>query len=195
MLLVAAVHTLVTDKQYIKSYLGVPFNFEDQSDHALFRHFISRIQVQQICHNMSVQSGTCCNKLAQKERKVAFGVEFIFTWGHEEMSLYGVMADSSQTRILGKLDGQFLHARWWLQCPILDAQTLLHFGQAKVWDEDDWDAARSICLLCFSFAALCLSASNSHLAFLTDERQLSQSEASCYHDRWLIPACTNCLFS
>ena len=40
---------------------------------------------------------------------------------------------------------------------------LLHFGQTKVWDEDGRDAARSFCLLHFSFAALCLSASNSQL--------------------------------
>ena len=50
-----------------------------------------------------------------------------------------------------------------------------------VWVEDDRDAARSFCLLRFSFAALCPSASNSQLAFLTDERQLSRSEASCFH--------------
>ena len=37
----------------------------------------------------------------------------------------------------------------------------------------------TFCLLRFSFASLCLSASNSQLAFLTDERQLSRSEASC----------------
>ena len=48
-----------------------------------------------------------------------------------------MMADSSQTRILGKVDGQFLH-------------TLMHFGQTMVWDEDDRDAARFFCLLRFS---------------------------------------------
>ena len=61
-----------------------------------------------------------------------------------------------------------------------------------VWDED---AAPSFCLLLFSFAASCLSASNSQLAFLTDECQLSQSEAFCWHDWWLTTACTSCLFS
>ena len=81
-----------------------------------------------------------------------------------------------------EVDDHFLHARWWLQSPILDAHTLLNFGQTKVWDKDDWDAARSFCLLRFSYAALCLSASNSQQAFLTDERQLSRSEASCCHD-------------
>lgn len=30
-----------------------------------------------------------------------------------------------------KVEGQFLHARWWLQSLILSAQTLLHFGWAK----------------------------------------------------------------
>ena len=88
---------------------------------------------------------------------------------HLRVRLIMMMAHSSQTRILGKVDGQFLH-------------TLMHFGQTMVWDEDDRDAARSFCLLCFSFAAFCLSASNLQLAFLTDERQLSRSEASCCHD-------------
>ena len=55
------------------------------------------------------------------------------------------MAPSSLTRIVGKVDGQFLHARWWLHGPILDAHSLPHFGQTKVWDEDDRDAARSFC--------------------------------------------------
>ena len=65
----------------------------------------------------------------------------------------------------------------------------------KVWDEDGRDAAPSFCLLLFSFAASCLSATNSQLAFLTDECQLSQSEAFCWHDWWLTTACTSCLFS
>ena len=42
------------------------------------------------------------------------------------------------------------------------------------------DAARSFLLLRFSFAALYLSASNSLLAILTDERQLYRSEACEY---------------
>ena len=35
------------------------------------------------------------------------------------------MADSSQTRIFVKVDGQFLNARKWQESPVLDAQTLL----------------------------------------------------------------------
>ena len=68
-------------------------------------------------------------------------------------------------------------------------------------DEDDWDATRSFCLLHFSVVASCLSASNLHLAFLTDGGQLSRNEASCCHDWWLIPDCGSssiiieCLFS
>ena len=77
-----------------------------------------------------------------------------------------MMAHSSQT-IFGKVDGQFLHARWWLEIPILDVHPLMHFGQMEVWDEDDRGATRSLCFLRFSFAALCFSASNSQLAFLT----------------------------
>ena len=34
---------------------------------------------------------------------------------------------------------------------ILDAQIPLHFGQMKVWDEDDRDDAQSFCLPCFFF--------------------------------------------
>ena len=84
------------------------------------------------------------------------------------------MAHSPQTRIVEKVDGQFLHARWWPLRSILDAHPLPHLGQTKVWDEDGRDAARSSCLLRFSFAALCHSASQ--LAFvLTDVRQLSRS--------------------
>ena len=43
-----------------------------------------------------------------------------------------VTDDASQTRIIRKVDGQFLHAHWWLKSPILIAHTLLHFGQTKV---------------------------------------------------------------
>ena len=57
----------------------------------------------------------------------------------------------------------FFHARWWLQRPILDARPLPHFGQTKVWDEDGRDAARSFCLLHFSFVASCLSDSELEL--------------------------------
>ena len=66
-----------------------------------------------------------------------------------------MIAHSSQTRTVGKTD-QFLHARWWLYKPILDAHPLTHFGQTKVWDEDGRDAAYSFSLLHFSFATLCL---------------------------------------
>ena len=93
-----------------------------------------------------------------------------------------MMAHSLQTRIVGKVDGQFLHACWWLWSLIPDAHTLLHFGQTKVWPEDNWDAAHSFHLLHLSFVASCLSASNLQMAFLTDEHQLSWSEACCGHE-------------
>ena len=48
-----------------------------------------------------------------------------------------MMVDSSQTRIFRKVDGQFLHARWWLQSPILVARTLLLLGQTKVYNVDN----------------------------------------------------------
>ena len=44
--------------------------------------------------------------------------------------------------------------------PILGAQNLVHFAQAKSWAEDDCVAARSFCLLRFSFCGfvpLCLT--------------------------------------
>ena len=72
------------------------------------------------------------------------------------------MANSSQTRIWGRLMVSSCMLVGGCRVLILDAQTLLPFGQAKVWAEDDWDAARSFCLLrlCFILAASCLSASN-----------------------------------
>ena len=100
-----------------------------------------------------------------------------------------MITDSSQTRMFGKVGGQFLHARWWLKSPILDAHTLPHFGQAKVWAEDDRDAARTFRLLRCSFVVSCLSASNLRLAFLTDERIPSRSEACCCHDTALSRLC------
>ena len=42
-----------------------------------------------------------------------------------------VTADSSQTWIFEKVDGQVWHARWWLLSSILDTQTLLHFGPGE----------------------------------------------------------------
>ena len=105
-----------------------------------------------------------------------------------------MIADSSQTRILRRLLGQSLHARWWLWSLFLDAHTLLRFGQTKVWAEDDWDAARSFWLRHLFFAALCLSASNLPLAFFIDERQLFRSKASCCRNGWLILECTSYLF-
>ena len=50
------------------------------------------------------------------------------------------------------------------------------------------DAACSFCLLHFSFAASCISASNLHLTFLTDEHQLSRSETS-----WLMADSCLCM--
>ena len=58
----------------------------------------------------------------------------------------------------------------------LDVQTLLHFAQVKAWTNEDWEAPHSICLLCLSYAALCLSVSSLRLAFLTDKHRLPQSE-------------------
>ena len=62
---------------------------------------------------------------------------------------------------------------------MLDAHTLLHFGQTKIWVENDRDAAHfsASCIL-----PLWLHASNLQLYFLTDERQLSRSEAFWWHD-------------
>ena len=69
-----------------------------------------------------------------------------------------MIADSLQTMILGGLMVSSCMLTGGCRSPILDAQTLLHFGQAKVWAEDDWDAACSFCLI--FFAASGLSTSN-----------------------------------
>ena len=72
------------------------------------------------------------------------------------------------------------------------AHTTAHWtGEGLGWGW--WDAC-SFCLLHLSFVASCLPASNVWLAFLTDERQLSQSLTSCCHDWRLIPACASCPF-
>ena len=78
-----------------------------------------------------------------------------------------MMVDSSQMGMFGKAGGQFLHACWWLYNLILDAHTLLRFGQANVLAQDDLHVAHSFCLLWLSFEASCLSALNLRLAFLT----------------------------
>ena len=90
-----------------------------------------------------------------------------------------MMADSSQIPILERLmvSSCILAGG----CRVrFDEQTLLTlFDRRRFGLRMIWDAARSFCLLCFSFAASCLSTSNLRLTFLTDERQLSRSEASC----------------
>ena len=60
------------------------------------------------------------------------------------------------------------------------------FLMTKVCTEDGRNAARSFCLLRFSLAASCVSASNSQLTFLTYE-SLSWFEAPCCNDWSLIP--------
>ena len=92
--------------------------------------------------------------------------------------MYDMVADDDS----GKVDGQSLHARWWLKSASLYVQTPLYFGQKKMWAEDDWDAAYFFCFLRLSFAALCLSASSLGLALLPDQHQMSGSEASSCHD-------------
>ena len=105
-----------------------------------------------------------------------------------------IMADSSQTRIW--------EGGWSvLACSLVAAECdswcvgPTELWQAKVWAENDWNTACSFCVLCLSFAASRLSASELWLAFLTDERELSQSKASCCHGWWLFPPCASCLFS
>ena len=92
-----------------------------------------------------------------------------------------LMAHFSQMRIVGTINSCMLvggcRDRFLMRTPYrtLDRR---RFGMRI----DGRDAARSFCLLRFSFAALCLSASSSQLALITDERQLFRSEASCCHD-------------
>ena len=89
-----------------------------------------------------------------------------------------MMADSSQKTIFGRLMVGSCTLFGGCRVRFPDAQTVPHFGQAKGWAEDDWDAARSFCLLRLSLAASCLSASNLRLAFLIDESDLKQCRSS-----------------
>ena len=92
-----------------------------------------------------------------------------------------MMADSSQTKILGRLmvSSSGLNGgcrvRFLMRRPscILDKR---RFGLRMI------GMLLVFCLLRLSFAASCFSASNLRLAFLIDERQLSRSEAFCCHD-------------
>ena len=70
---------------------------------------------------------------------------------HQQHLRLMMMAHSSKTRIFVKVGGQFLHAGWWLQTPILDAHILLHIGHTEMWVEDEWDAVFClfVCLFCF----------------------------------------------
>ena len=57
------------------------------------------------------------------------------------------------------MDDPFFKARWWLKRPILDAHTLSHFGQTKVWVEKDRDACSLFLPSAFFFCGflpLCL---------------------------------------
>ena len=94
-----------------------------------------------------------------------------------------VMAHSSQTKTVGKVDGQFLHVRWWLQRSILDVHPLPHFRQAKDWDEDGRDAACSFCLLRFfllAFSASCVFPLRLYASLpRTHNRHFSVMSASC----------------
>ena len=106
-----------------------------------------------------------------------------------------MMADSSQTRIWGRLMVSSCMLAGGYRGRFSMRTTYRTLGKTKVWAEDDWDAARSFSLLRFPFTPSRLSASNLQMAFLTDERRLSRSEVSCCHDGWLILACASCLFS
>ena len=92
-----------------------------------------------------------------------------------------MMADSSQARIVGKIDVRCCtlvggsRVRSLMRTPFctLDRR---RFGLRTI------AMLPAFCLLRLSFAASCLSASNLRLALLTDERQLSRSEATYCHD-------------
>ena len=102
-----------------------------------------------------------------------------------------IMNDSSQTTIFWMVGGQFLlligGCRLWFlmhrpYCT-LDRQC---FGLRM-----RMTGIHSFCFLCLSFAVSCLSSLNLQLAFLSDECWLSQSEASCCCDWWLISTCAS----
>ena len=122
---------------------------------------------------------------------------FSFCLGFESKvkgSLFGERWLVPRRRGLGEADGPtrpFVA----LQRPSFDVQTFLHFTQAKARTEDDWEAACSSFLPCLSFAASCLPSLSLRLSFLTNELQLSRSEAFCCNDGWMIPMCAIRLFS
>ena len=76
------------------------------------------------------------------------------------MTLHLERSLTSCRRDFAKVEDHLLDAPWWILSPILDAQTLLRFRQAKAWDEENWEAARSFCFLRLSSAALRLSVSS-----------------------------------
>ena len=61
------------------------------------------------------------------------------TLGFTHPYMMVLVAYSLQMRIFGKVNGQLLHALWWLYSLILYMHTPLHLGQAKVWTEGDLD--------------------------------------------------------
>ena len=78
----------------------------------------------------------------------------------------------ARRRGVGKAEGHLLYVRWWLQSPVLDAETLLHFGQTKAWAEDGC----SLCLppasfLC-GFMPLCLELTHPRLTPLEMRKHL-----------------------
>ena len=104
------------------------------------------------------------------------------------------MADSSRKRIWEGWESALacllmaLESDSWCIHP-----TALWTGDSLGWG---WLEGCSLILPRASFlVALYFGDSNLHLAFLTDERQLSQSEAFRCHGWWLVPAWARCLFS
>ena len=112
------------------------------------------------------------------------------------MIMMMTMSDSSQTRIW---DGWGLY----LARPLVPVESYSWCaGHTAFWTDEgfgwEWLKGCSLFLPPASFFCssmpVCLELSL-WLAFRTDEGQVSQSEASCCHDWWLIAICANCLFS
>ena len=93
--------------------------------------------------------------------------------------IFMMMAAYLQARIFEKVDGQFLHAHWWLRSLILDVHTLMHFGQTKF-------GLRMTDML-IALSASCVFPLRLHTSlpqtydwlFFSLEYQLLWSEASC----------------
>ena len=105
-----------------------------------------------------------------------------------------IMTNSSHTTIFWMVGGQFLLLIGGCRLWFLMHRSYCTVDRQRFGLRMRMTGIHSFCFLCLSFAVSCLSSLNLQLAFLSDECQLSQSEASCCHDWMLMCACAYWLF-